>query len=64
MSLDGEAPGLSAEDLHASAATLKMIAQTLALEMVLLREKKEADGDIHEYLLRRKLEPADFMEVR
>ena len=41
-----------------------MIAQTLGLETVSLREKKEIDGIVQEYLLRRKLEPADFMEVR
>lgn len=62
--LDGETPGLNEEDLQASAATLKMIAQTLGLEMVLLRDKREVDGCVHEYLLRKKLEPLDFMEVR
>ena len=41
-----------------------MITQTLGLEMVLLRQKREVDGVIQEYLLRKKLELADFMEVR
>ena len=61
---DGETPGLNEDDIFASAATLKMITQTLGLEMVLLRQKREVDGVVQEYLLRKKLELADFMEVR
>lgn len=61
---EGGAPGLSEEDMQASVATLTSIAQPQNLEMVKLRERKEAGGIVVEYLLRKTLEPEDFMEVR
>ncbi|XP_033735924.1 GTP-binding protein 1-like [Pecten maximus] len=61
---DGGAPGLSEEDMQASIATLTSIAQPQNLEMVKLRERKEAGGIVVEFLLRKTLEPEDFMEVR
>lgn len=62
--LEGDAPGLSQEDMQASIATLKSIADSLALEMAQLRERKEGEGLVTEFLLRRSLEFDDFMEVR
>ncbi|XP_022315810.1 GTP-binding protein 1-like [Crassostrea virginica] len=61
---EGDAPGLSAEDMQASIATLKSIAESLGLEMAQLRERKEGEGLVTEFLLRRTLEYDDFMEVR
>lgn len=61
---EGDAPGLSQEDMQASIATLKSIADSLGLEMVQLRERKEGEGLVTEFLLRRSLEFDDFMEVR
>lgn len=62
--LEGDAPGLSQEDMQASIATLKSIADSLGLEMAQLRERKEGEGLVTEFLLRRSLEFDDFMEVR
>lgn len=50
--------------MQASIATLKSIADSLGLEMVQLRERKEGEGLVTEFLLRRSLEFDDFMEVR
>lgn len=61
---EGDAPGLSQEDMQASIATLKSIADSLALEMAQLRERKEGEGLVTEFLLRRSLDFDDFMEVR
>ncbi|XP_056018519.1 GTP-binding protein 1-like [Ostrea edulis] len=61
---EGDAPGLSQEDMQASIATLRSIAESLSLEMVQLRERKEGDGMVTEHLLRKTLENDDFMEVR
>lgn len=61
---EGDAPGLSQEDMQASIATLKSIADSLGLEMAQLRERKEGEGLVTEFLLRRSLEYDDFMEVR
>jgi len=61
---EGDVPGLSDEDLQASVATLTSISQTLGLEMARLRERKEQGGIVAEYLMRKILEPQDFMEVR
>ncbi|XP_062622202.1 GTP-binding protein 1-like [Saccostrea cucullata] len=61
---EGDSPGLSPEDMQASIATLKSIAESLHLEMVQLRERKEGEGLVTEYLLRKTLDNDDFMEVR
>lgn len=50
--------------MQASIATLKSIADSLALEMAQLRERKEGEGLVTEFLLRRSLDFDDFMEVR
>ena len=61
---DGVTPGLKEEDYLASVATLQSIAETLDLQCVLLREKMREEGKVAEYLLRRKMDSGDFMEVR
>lgn len=63
--LDGDASGLNKEDLAASIATLKSLTETCGVEMLSLREKTTTSGrTIAEYLLRRKVEDEDFIEVR
>jgi GTPase len=62
--LDGDASGLNEEDLAASIATLESLTQTCGAEMLPLREKMTTNGKIVEYLLRRKVEDEDFIEVR
>lgn len=61
---DGITPGLKDDDYQASVATLQSIAQTLGLECVLLRERTGEEGKVAEFLLRRKMDSGDFMEVR
>ncbi|KAJ8318645.1 hypothetical protein KUTeg_003736 [Tegillarca granosa] len=61
---EGDSPGLSEEDMQASIATLHSITESLGLESVKLREKKEEDGLVIEFLLRKKVDLEDFMEVR
>merc|ERR550534_3202368 len=61
---DGQVPGLKEADFDASVATLQSLAQALNLECMLLREKPAAEGKVAEFLLRRKMDSGDFMEVR
>ncbi|XP_059179653.1 GTP-binding protein 1-like [Physella acuta] len=61
---DGDKPGLKDEDYVASVATLKSIAESLDLECVLLRERTAEEGKVAEFLLRKRLNSEDFMEVR
>ncbi|KAL4240524.1 GTP-binding protein 1 [Mactra antiquata] len=61
---EGDPPGLKDEDMQASVATLTSIAETLDYEMVKLRERHEKEGAVCEYLLRKKLDSQDFMEIR
>ena len=61
---EGDVPGLKPEDLEASIATLKSIAETLNYEISRLRDRPGEEGMIVEFLLRKKLDMADFMEVR
>lgn len=61
---EGDAPGLKEEDMQASVATLKSIAETLDYEIVQLRERHEKEGLVSEFLLRKKLDIQDFMEIR
>lgn len=62
--VDGDSPGLKEEDMQASVATLKSIADSLDYEIVQLRERHEKDGLVSEFLLRKKLDIQDFMEIR
>ena len=64
VSSEGDVPGLKPGDLDAATATLKSIAETLDYEISKLRERPGEEGMIVEYLLRKKLDTADFMEVR
>ncbi|CAG5131434.1 unnamed protein product [Candidula unifasciata] len=61
---EGDIPGLKEEDFNASVATLRSIAESLDLECVLLRERIVEEGKAAEFLLRKRLQSEDFMEVR
>ncbi|KAK6170850.1 hypothetical protein SNE40_019146 [Patella caerulea] len=61
---EGDKPGLKDEDMKASIATLTSICESLDLQCVQLRERMAEEGKVCEYLLRRKLESQDFMEIR
>ncbi|XP_060571466.1 GTP-binding protein 1-like [Ruditapes philippinarum] len=61
---EGDPPGLTVEDMQASIATLKSIADSLNYEIVQLRERHEKEGLVTEFLLRKKLDIQDFMEIR
>ena len=50
--------------MEASAATLQSMAETLDAECVLLRQRTVEDGQIREFLVRKRTDPQDFMEVR
>ena len=64
ITVDGDASGLNEEDLAASIATLESLTQSSGAEMLPLREKVTTNGKIVEYLLRKKVEDEDFIEVR
>ena len=64
MFSEGDTPGLKEDDLKASIATLQSIADTLDYEMSELRQREVQDGFIVEYLLRKRVDHTDFMEVR
>ncbi|XP_013417602.1 GTP-binding protein 1 isoform X2 [Lingula anatina] len=61
---EGELPGLNEEDMQASIATLKTMAATLNADCVELRFKSEKCGQVAEFLIRKRAESRDFMEVR
>jgi len=61
---EGEPPGINKDDLDASIATLKLLAQQLNCEIVELRRKIEAEGEVVEYLVRQNTTEEDFTEVR
>ena len=50
--------------MQASVATLKSMATALDAECVLLREKPVPDGKVTEFLIRKRADEKDFMEVR
>lgn len=61
---DDSVSGLSGEEYDASVATLRSLADTLEADCVLLREKKSKTGTQAQFLVRRKADSQDFMEVR
>ena len=64
LHVENDVPGLCEEDMEASVATLRSLAETLGTECVLLRQHPEKAGHIAEYLLRSRAHEDDFMEVR
>lgn len=61
---DDGSNGLSEEEMAASVATLESMASTLEADCVLLRKHKVEQGDVSEYLVRKRAKDNDFVEVR
>ncbi|GIY79357.1 GTP-binding protein 1 [Caerostris darwini] len=61
---DNGSCGLSEEEMDASVATLESMASTLEADCVLLRKHKVEQGDVSEYLVRKRAKDNDFVEVR
>lgn len=61
---ESDAPGLSADDLQASIATLQSMAESLNAECIELRRHHEEGGTVAEFLVRVRAEEKDFTEVR
>lgn len=64
--IDAETPGLLADEMDASIATLKSMQAVLDSEVQLLRQKSLANNTrfVNEFLIRRHIDQEDFMEVR
>ncbi|CAK9813971.1 GTP-binding protein 1 [Anthophora quadrimaculata] len=61
---DGSEDGLKEDEYDASVATLQSLAATLEADCVLLRQSKVDQGLIGQYLVRRRLDRQDFLEIR
>ncbi|XP_050590110.1 GTP-binding protein 1 [Bombus affinis] len=61
---DGSEDGLKEDEYEASVATLQSLAATLEADCVLLRQSKIDQGLIGQYLVRRRLDRQDFLEIR
>lgn len=61
---EGEKSGISAEEMAQSLVTLRKLADECAADISLLRQRHEAEGDAAEYLVRRRCDGDDFIEVR
>ncbi|XP_046745069.1 GTP-binding protein 1 [Diprion similis] len=61
---DGSENGLKEDEYDASVATLQSLAATLEADCVLLRQRKVDLGLIGQYLVRRRLDQQDFLEIR
>lgn len=61
---DGVDSGLETEEYAASVATLQSLATTIDADAVLLRERKGEKGLTSQYLVRKRVDTSDFMEIR
>ncbi|XP_057201702.1 GTP-binding protein 1 isoform X4 [Triplophysa rosa] len=61
---DGGDYGLNEGDMQASVATIKSMSEQIEADLILLRERAEAGGQVRDYLIRRRVGEADFLEVR
>lgn len=61
---DGSESGLKQDEYDASVATLQSLAATLDADCVLLRQRKVAEGVTGQYLVRRRVDQQDFLEIR
>ncbi|EZA46511.1 GTP-binding protein, partial [Ooceraea biroi] len=60
----GSEDGLKEDEYEASVATLQSLAATLEADCVLLRQSKVDHGLTGQYLVRRRLDRQDFLEIR
>ncbi|KAK9873205.1 hypothetical protein WA026_021438 [Henosepilachna vigintioctopunctata] len=56
--------GLLPDELDAAVATLQSLAASLECSLIKLRDRKEPRGVVVQYLIRKILDPADFLEIR
>ncbi|XP_018330152.1 GTP-binding protein 1 [Agrilus planipennis] len=61
---DGSDICLNEEEKNAAVATLQSLATSLHCSCVLLRERKDISGIVAQYLIRKLLDPSDFLEIR
>lgn len=61
---DGGDNGLDPEEYEAAVATLQSLAATLDADCVELRQRKSEKGMTGQYLVRRRVDQTDFMEIR
>ncbi|XP_066498742.1 GTP-binding protein 1 isoform X2 [Hoplias malabaricus] len=61
---DGGDYGLNESDMEASVATIQSLCEQIEADLILLRERTEAGGQVRDYLIRRRVGEADFLEVR
>lgn len=62
--IDGGDNGLDPEEYAASLATLQSLATTVDADCVELRQRKSEQGMTGQYLVRRRVDQTDFMEIR
>jgi hypothetical protein len=62
--LDGSESGLKQDEYDASVATLQSLAATLDADCMLLRQRKVEEGVTGQYLVRRRVDQQDFLEIR
>ena len=61
---DGGDNGLDSDEYAASLATLQSLATTLDADCVELRQRKSESGMTGQYLIRKRVDQTDFMEIR
>ncbi len=61
---DGGDYGLDEQDIEASVATVQSLCEQVVADLILLRERTETAGHVRDYLIRRRVGEADFLEVR
>lgn len=64
FSTDGSESGLKDDENEASVATLQSLAATLEADCVLLRRNRVDHGVTGQYLVRKRLDRDDFLEIR
>lgn len=62
--LDGSEAGLNEDEYEASVATLRSLVSTIGADCVLLRQSKIGRGFTGQYLVRKRLDLQDFLEIR
>lgn len=64
MFVDGGENGLDDDEYAASVATLQSLVTTIDADLVLLRKRKVEKGNTAQYLIRKRVDTSDFMEIR
>lgn len=62
--VDGSENGLDDEEYAASVASLQSLVTTINADLVLLRKRKVEKGNMAQYLIRKRVDTSDFMEIR